>query len=173
MEYIVGFPQIEDIEKLKNLNNKFLINNLDPLQREKGFIRIEYNLGGFKNIVKEKEVVVAFNFNEIVAYYMIGKKASIKQLDYQKEMAKKLEKKHNIPFDKIGYGCQVCIDKDFRRLGLFKLMLKLLKNTVKNKYDYLLCSISDFNIASLKAHSKNNWKFIEKIDTTNFYILKV
>ncbi|MBN2892120.1 MAG: hypothetical protein JXL97_09650 [Bacteroidales bacterium] len=170
MEYIVGFPKIEHVDQLVFLNKKFLVDNLDPIQREKGFIRIEYSKEDFEKIVTAQEIVTAFNFDEIVAYYLIGKNATTQQIDYQRNMAKKIAKSNNIPEEKIGYSCQVCINKDFRHLGLFKNMLELLSKSAKEKYSHLLCSISDKNIASLKAHKKNGWTYIDKSDTTNFFI---
>lgn len=173
MEYILGFPQKEHLDKLVELNNKFLVDNLDPIQREHGFIRIKYSKEDFKRIVKAGEIVVAFNFDDIIAYYLIGKTATTDQIDYQKEMAKKISSLKNIPYNKIGYSCQVCISKDFRQLGLFINMLNMLSNSVKDKYSHLLCSISEKNIASLKAHTKNGWKFVEKTEKTDFFLFSI
>ncbi len=173
MEYIVNYPKIEHSDELVNLNRKFLIDNLSPEQREKGFIRIEYSIDDFKTFVKNREIVVAFNFDEIVAYYLIGRKSETTEIDYQREMTNKIVEKYRYSEEKIGYGCQVCIDQDFRHFGLFKKMLQALTKSVKRKYDYLLCSISDFNPASLKAHQKNGWEYIDKTETTNFYIYNI
>lgn len=173
MEYILGFPKIEHLDKLVELNKKFLVDNLDPIQRERGFIRIEYSKEDFERIVKAGEIVVAYNFDDIIAYYLIGKAATTNQIDYQKEMASKIATSKNIPYEKIGYSCQVCISKDFRQLGLFRNMLNMLSTSVKDKYSHLLCSISEKNIASLKAHKKNGWQFVYKTEKTSFFILDV
>lgn len=173
MEYIVDIPKIENVKQLVKLNEKFLVDNLDPVQREKGFIRIRYDFDDFTRIVTAKEIVTAFNFEEIVAYYLIGRPATTHQIDYQKIMAEKVAQKFNISEERIGYSCQVCINKDFRHIGLFKNMLDLLSSNVKPKYDLLLCSISDSNIASYKAHTKNGWEFFDKTEKTNFYTLAI
>ena len=173
MEYIISFPKIEHLEQLVQLNRKFLINNLSPEQREKGFIRIKYSKEDFERIITNQEIVVAFNFEDVVAYYMIGRISSTKKLDYQKNIAKKVAEKFNYIEDRIGYGCQVCIDKDFRHYGLFKNMLIALTSKLDTKYDFLLCSISDNNIASLKAHKKNGWEFVDKNETTNFFLYDI
>ncbi len=173
MEYIVGIPKIEQIEQLITLNEKFLIDNLNPEQRDKGFIRIKYSREDFEKMVLAKEIVVGYNYDDVVAYYLIGRLSSSEMLDYQRKKTNDLVKNKNFVHEKIGYGCQVCIDKNFRHFGLFRNMLKLLSHSVQDKYDYLLCSISDNNVASLKAHTKNNWTYIDKNETTNFYIYDV
>ncbi len=173
MEYIVGIPKIEHVEQLIELNTKFLITNIDEQQREKGFIRIKYSREDFEKMIRAKEIVVGYNYDTVVAYYLIGRLSPSQALDYQRNKTKELVESKNYIHEKIGYGCQVCISKDFRHIGLFRNMLKVLSNSVKNKYDYLLCSISDKNRASLKAHTKNDWQFIDKNEITNFYIFDV
>lgn len=105
-----------------------------------------------------------------MGYYLIGKTSNLPTLAMQKNKAMALFDTHGIPFDKIGYGCQVCIEESYRNTGLFKAMLSTLTNLVKNKYSHLLCSVSDDNTVSYKTHTNNGWKLIDSFETTNFFI---
>ena len=166
----IQIPIYQHIDQIKELNSKYLITNLTEAEKQSGFIRIEYDKDSLKKIIDDQEIVVATNHDKIIGYYLIGRKSGFAALDYQKNKAISLFDTKNIPFDKIGFGCQVCIDKAHRNNGLFKSMLDTLCNAIKEKYSHLLCSVSDDNIVSLKTHTKNGWQSFDTIDKTHFFI---
>lgn len=173
MDTIIKRPKIEQITQLIELNRKHLIENLSLDEQKKGFIRIPYDKPDFEAIIKSNEISIALNDDKVSGYYMVGKHAITPNLTYQNNKAKILSNNLKIPFEKIGYACQVCIDSDYRHIGLFKSMLDFLVQSVSSKYTMLLCSVSDFNVASLKAHIKNGWEFYDKNNTTNFLIYNI
>ena len=161
------------IDQIRNLNSKYLINHLTNTQKKEGFIRVEYSLLELEEIVNHEEIVVAFDNNTIAGYYLIGRKSENLGIGYQMSKSRHLAEKRNIPYDKIGYGCQVCIDEKYRNNGLFTSMLKRLCATVKMKYDYLFCSVSGSNTISLNAHINNGWQQIDSFENTNFLLYKI
>ena len=166
----IQLPTHDHIDQIRQLNNKYLINHLTDAQKQNGFIRIEYSRDDLMAIIDHQEIVVAVEDDTVVGYYLIGKRSNTPLLDYQKNKALSLFDTNAIAFDKVGYGCQVCIDKAYRNNGLFKSMLEGLVNVVADKYSYLLCSVSDDNDVSLNAHTTNGWKLIDDLETTNYYI---
>lgn len=168
----IQFPTYDHIDQIRQLNSKYLITHLTDAQKQSGFIRIEYDRDDLQQIIANKEIVIATNGENVIGYYLIGRKSGKAALDYQKNKAKSLFDTNEIPFDKIGYGCQVCIDEAYRNNGLFAQMLNALSNATKAKYSYLLCSVSDDNIVSLKTHTTNGWQLLESFETAKFFILK-
>lgn len=164
------FPTFDNINQIITLNKKYLIGGLTEEQKHKGFIRIEYDKDDLQQIVTNKEIVIATYKEKVIGYYLIGRKSGSAALNYQKSKAVSLFAANEIPFDNIGYGCQVCIDEAFRNNGLFGQMLNALTKLVRNKYSHLLCSVSNDNIVSLKTHTDNGWQTIDKIETTQFLI---
>lgn len=169
----IQIPTYENIDQIRQLSGKYLIVNLTETQKKNGFIRIEYDRNDLKQIIENKEIVVATNGEKIIGYYLIGRKSDKDALDYQKNKANNLFDTNEIPFAKIGYGCQVCIDEEYRNNGFFAQMLNALSNTVKDKYTHLLCSISNNNVVSMETHAKNGWQFIDEFEITNFYIYSI
>lgn len=160
-------PTPDHIDQIRQLNDKYLITHLSDKQKQDGFIRIEYSTDDLHKIIENREIVVATEKNKVIGYYLIGRKSGTAALHYQSTAANNLT---NITFDKIGYGCQVCIEAKYRKNGLFKAMLDKLKIAVNDKYSHLLCSVSENNIASLKVHTANDWQLINTKDTTHFLI---
>lgn len=166
----IQLPTYEHIDQIRNLNNRNLIENLTDAQRQNGFVRIAYDRNGLQQIIANNEMVIAIENDEVVGYYLIGKKSGNAALDYQRNKAISLFNTHQITLDKIGYGCQVCIEQAFRNNGLFGQMLTALNNRVRDKYSYLLCSISDDNINSRAKHLANGWQAINDIEAPGFYL---
>jgi hypothetical protein len=161
---------LDDIDAIIRLNKKFLIGNVEGTDRKSGFIRIEYTNVELERVVINNDIVVSENNNFIVGYYLIGKTSESHSLEYQKIKARNLLNTHKISFEKVGYGCQVCIDEVFRSNGLFNKMLFAVSNEVKGKYSHLLCSVSDENSVSMKTHLNNGWKIIDSFETRNYLI---
>lgn len=167
---MILFPAYDHIDQIQNLNNKYLISHLPESQKQNGFIRIKYNKEDLGQIVSDKEIVIATHIDQIVGYYLIGRKSDIAALAYQKEKALAFSYKNNIDFSKVGFGCQVCIEDAYRNNGLFGQLLEVLSHSVNKKYSHLLCSISDDNIVSLKRHIDNGWVLIDSIERTKYFI---
>jgi hypothetical protein len=168
----IQIPTYDHIDQIRQLNSKYLITHLSNAQRQNGFIRIEYDGDDLQQIIANKEIVIATKGEKLVGYYLVGRKCDKAALDYQKNKANSLFDTNDIPYSKIGYGCQVCIDEAYRNNGLFGQMLNTLTNEVKEKYTHLLCSVSDDNIVSMKTHIANGWQLIDTLETTKFFIYK-
>lgn len=166
----IQLPTYDHIDQIRNLNNRNLLENLTDAQRQNGFVRIAYDRDGLQQIIANNEIVIATENDIVVGYYLIGRTSGNAALDYQRNKAISLFGSLQTPFDKIGYGCQVCIEQAFRNNGLFSQMLTALNNLVENKYSYLLCSISDGNINSRAKHIANGWHAIDDIEALGFYL---
>lgn len=163
------FPTHNDIDQIRSLNDKYLVSHLTEVQKQSGFIRIEYDTDDLQRIITNKEIVIATIYDKVIGYYLIGRKSGKAALDYQKNKAISFAS-NETSFNNIGYGCQVCIDEAFRNNGLFKEMLIALTNEVKDKYSLLLCSVSNDNIVSMKTHLNNGWQVIDNFEATEFLI---
>lgn len=162
-----------DIDAIQKLNSKYLITHLTDAQKQNGFIRIEYDREDLLQIIVNKEIVIATNEEEIIGYYLVGRKSNKTTLDYQRKKALTLFDTHAIPFDKIGYGCQVCLDEHYRSFGLSKAMMVELKKLLVEKYDYLLSTISADNKVSLQNSTKIGWQLIDEFEKPTFYLYKI
>ena len=166
----IHLPTYEYIDQILILNRKYLITQLPDNQKQNGFIRIAYTRDDLAKIIAAREMVIATEQNRVIGYYLIGRKSGDPALDYQKNKARSLFDTHQIPFDKIGYGCQVCIEERYRNNGFFGQMLQALTQMVKTKYSHLLCSVSDDNAVSLQVHINNGWKLIGELEVPRFFI---
>lgn len=146
---------------------------MTDFQKQSGFIRIEYDIDDLQKIITNNEIVIATDKEKVIGYYLIGRKSSKIELNYQKNKAFSLFETTEIPFESIGFGCQVCIDENYRNNGLFGRMLNTLVDGVKEKYSHLLCSVSDDNVISLKTHIGNGWQLLDSFENIKYFIYKI
>ena len=169
----IQIPTYDHIDQILVLNSKYLITHLNDTQKKSGFVRIEYTEEEIKKIIEHQEIVVAIDNNKVVGYYLVGRKSDSVALDYQKNKAINLFGSHTIQFDKIGYGCQVCIDYTHRNNGLSKNMLLKLVEILDNKYEYLLSIISKENTISLQNSTAIGWTALDSSENPKYYYIKL
>jgi len=171
--YQIHSPTLSQVGQVRLLNDRHLISHLTEAQRQGGFVRVAYNPQHLASIIRNREILVATFGEEQIGYYLVGRTSGNPALDYQKEMAGRVSATKEIPVDKIGYGCQVCIDDAHRANGLFGELFAALVLVVQEKYSHLLCSISVENPVSVKAHLKYGWQLFDTINHTHFFLFEL
>jgi hypothetical protein len=164
---------INEVGEVMRLNERFHFSNLDAVQRGNGFLRILYTQNDFEKILMNKEILVAIYDTAVVGYYLVGRTSNNPALDDQRKSAIALSRANAMAFDKVGYGCQVCIDLHYRKNGLYGQLLYELVNLVEDKYASLLCTISEENPISLRTHLANGWKIINEVERKKYLVYDI
>ena len=163
----------EHIDQIVSLNKRYLLTNLPKGKTGKGFIRIEYSEAEILEIIRNGEIAIALSGTKVQGYFLIGKRTDNPRLEYQRKGALSLSGMIGASFEKIGYGCQVCIDENYRGLGLYKDMISFIAEKVNGKYDFLLSTISTENRISLQNSLAIGWKPINSSKEFDFYIYQI
>ena len=169
----IAHPDISDIQEIMHLNNKYLTHNLTDAQQRSGFLGKKYSHAELERIIGNKEIVIASDQGKIAGLYLIGHKDDEGTAPYDRNKAIELLITEEVPRSKIAWPCMVCIDEAYRGHGLFGKMLRVLMEGVKEKYIYVLCSISEKNIASIKAHLNNGWQLINTFEERQYFMYDV
>ena len=61
---------------------------------------------------------------------------------------------------------QICVDKSYRKKGIFRGMYTFYRNQLQNEYDCLITEVATENKRSLQAHKSIGFKIL-KTQTTN------
>jgi hypothetical protein len=168
----IAHPGISDIKEIMHLNNKYLTQHLTDAQQRNGFLGRNYSHAELERIITNKGIVIASDQGTIAGYYLIGHKDDEGTAPYDRNKAVELLITDEVPLHKIAWPCMVCIDEAYRGHGLFGNMLRALMQGVKEKYVYVLCSISERNIASIKAHLNNGWQLINTFESRQYFMYK-
>jgi hypothetical protein len=154
-----------DFEQLLQLQKENLLHNLsEQLLSDQGFVFAEHTTPVLKHMATHLPQVIALNNNLVIGY----------------NLAMSSEMKNELPslapmfneFDKCTYkgkllteykfivGGQVCVDKNFRGLGMMSKLYHETINRLPGDYQLCVTEISTRNIKSLKSHQKMGFKII-------------
>ena len=150
----------EELDQILTLQKKNLPRHLSPgeIQNE-GFLTVEHDMIILNAMNLKCAHVIAEFRNRVVGY------ALCMHPDFR----------HDIPvlrsmFDQID-SClgpdpvymvmgQICIDKAFRKKGLFRGMYNFMRDQLKDSYDQIITEVDLNNMRSLKAHYAIGFKIL-------------
>ncbi|MBC8045882.1 MAG: GNAT family N-acetyltransferase [Fimbriimonadaceae bacterium] len=157
----------QNLYQILSLQQKNLPHNISKEEAiEQGFVTVEHTLDILKQMQNAEPSVIAKHNNEVIGYALVMLQQfktfipvlapmfqMIDQIDYN---GKKLSAYHYFVMG------QVCIDKNYRGLGIFDKLYFKLKEAYQNKYQLLITEVAKRNQRSIKAHQRVGLKTIHE-----------
>ncbi|WP_158544264.1 GNAT family N-acetyltransferase [Pedobacter miscanthi] len=153
------FIQIVDLQKR---NHKQYLS--EEQQVQDGFLFAEHSTEILNTMASVMPQMIAVNNGKVVGYCLAMNSAMQYYLPTLTPMFAQFE---NCQYQgrlltdyEFMVGGQVCVDEEFRGLGLMNQLYQSLKKMVANHYKLCVTEISSRNLVSLKAHYKAGFKSI-------------
>ena len=147
-----------DIPGLVRLNQLWYKSNLSSY--ENGFLSIAYDRAFFKAIIKNNDLLLFESYDNLIKGYVLVNTVII--TDHIKHLREQyLQLKPEQQKRKIAFSCQLCLDKELQGCGFIDVIQGIYADFFKTKYDFLVSTIDNENIRSIKAHAKTGWKLYE------------
>jgi len=150
---------IEDIEGVLALQQKYQISTIEKSDKKDGFVTTSFTYDQLKSLaLKEKGLFIAIENKEIVAYTMSASwgywvewpmfKFMLEELPQLNFHDQKLTSKNSYQ-----YG-PICIDKAYRGTGLLESLFDFAKQEMGKNYPIMLTFINKNNPRSFEAHTR-------------------
>ncbi len=151
---------IHEILSLQSLNHKASLSS-EEITRE-GFVTCEHDFALLKRMNHPCPHIIATLKDKVVGYCLVMSAEHRDELEVLQSMFTMIEKQtidgHSIKTaDYITMG-QVCIDKQHRRMGLFKKMYNHFREQLSSHYKYCMTEVATSNTRSLQAHEALGFK---------------
>lgn len=155
----------EELWQIHRLNQQNLKAHLAiSEQQEHGFVSWLYSFKLLKQLHKIAPSIIVKEDDKVVGYALVTPIQSGEFHDDLHAMITKLEtiEYRNRALSNYQYYImgQVCIDKNYRGIGVFAMLFKKHKELYKEKFDLLVTEISTSNLRSQKAHERVGFKTI-------------
>lgn len=149
----------EELEEILALQQRNLIQNIDEMEMQtQGFVTMIHSLEVLQQMHDLAPSVIAKDNGKVVGYALVMLRECRKlfpPLEPMFENFDKLEYRFRPLNDYKFYVMgQVCIDKQYRRTGLFDLLYKKHKEIYASQFDFILTEVSTRNQRSLRAHER-------------------
>lgn len=149
----------EELEQILVLQQCNLLQNIDETEMQtQGFVTMIHDLNVLQQMHNLAPSVIAKDNDKVVGYALV-------MLRECRELFPPLEPMFK-NFDRLEYRFrplndfrfyimgQVCIDKQYRRTGLFDQLYKKHKEIYGGKFDFIVTEVSTRNLRSLRAHER-------------------
>jgi len=141
-----------ELEQILELQKNNLLENLsEEEKKEHGFVTIKHTFEILKVMNDVCPHTIAKFENRVVGFALSMTKGFAEDIDVLKPMFHEISKL--VSGEKYIVMGQICIDKDFRKLGIFKGLYEFMKTVIcLNTFDTIITEIDIKNERSLKAH---------------------
>jgi hypothetical protein len=149
----------DELQQILDLQKRNLKQNISEGEKdEQGFVTLLFNLPMLQQLHAVAPSIIIKDNDKVIAYAMVVLQESRKVYPDLEPMFTSFEKlswqKKKLYDYRFYVMGQVCVDKAYRRKGLFDLLYQKHKEIYRNQFDFIITEISTSNHRSLKAHKR-------------------
>ncbi|WP_378186236.1 GNAT family N-acetyltransferase [Aquimarina sp. W85] len=143
---------VEELHQIIKLQQENLPIAVTAEEKEKeGFVTVQHTISILKKMNDQEPHIIAKDQNSVVGYALCMTQKFKNDIEILKSMFIEIDKHLNSDISYIIMG-QICIDKAYRKQGVFRGLYAKMREELNEKYDLLITEVAADNIRSLKAH---------------------
>lgn len=158
-EIVIRKASIKDAEGVFQLLN-FWYNNYFNVDKSKGhmYSDVTWSIKDIERTINESVITVAANGEKIVSFYFINTFLEIGNVAKRIEILNPMIKEGKLPKGRYAFSLAAATDDNYLGKGLNRSTLNLLRELVKDEYDYFTGVMSYDNIPTQKSSIKMGWR---------------
>lgn len=141
--------ELYQILKLQQSNFSSSITNEEKIKE--GFVTVQHDFDILKSMNQKCQHIIATNDNKVIAYALSMTKDFQEKIEVLKPMFVNIDKITDNQSSYLVMG-QICIEKEFRKKGIFRGLYTFMKEELNQQYDSLITEIDHSNSRSINAH---------------------
>ncbi len=143
---------INELQQILKLQQSNLPASISKTEKEnEGFVTVQHDLEILKKMHQLEPHIIAKDHDNVIGYALSMVRSFKEHIDVLKPMFVKIDNLLNTDTSYIVMG-QVCIDKEYRKQGVFRGLYRKMQEELNNKYDVLITEVAANNTRSLNAH---------------------
>ncbi|MEZ4874386.1 MAG: GNAT family N-acetyltransferase [Flavobacteriaceae bacterium] len=142
----------EELEQILSLQQANLGEQLSIQEKQQeGFVTVKHTLEMLKKLNQVCPHIIAKWEGRVIGYALCMHPKFEKQIEILRPMFDEIQKKISTEEDYLVMG-QICVDKRFRKQGVFRKLYTAMKEEYLPPYSQIITEVDTKNIRSLKAH---------------------
>ncbi len=153
--------ELEQIRTLQLQNSSQNISSEEKLQE--GFVTVQHSVALLEQMNSACAHIIAKDNDAVVGFALVmlsGFRNEIKALISMFERIDELVHKDKT-YVVMG---QICVDKDYRKQGVFRGLYHFYREELQQQFDYLITEVAAINLRSMQAHEAIGFKIIDTYD---------
>ena len=141
--------ELTQILKLQQANSISTITSEE--KQSEGFVTVQHTFDLLKNMNDACQHCIAKDGDDVVGYALSMVQSFGDQIEVLKPMFDEINRL--LPSKNYLVMGQICIDKNYRKLGIFKGLYQFMQQEYNNRFDLLITEIDKLNTRSMAAHA--------------------
>jgi GNAT superfamily N-acetyltransferase len=150
--------ELEQIRTLQLQNSSENISSEEKLQE--GFVTVQHSVALLEQMNSACAHIIAKDNDIVVGFALVMLSAFRNEIKVLIPMFERIDEL--VPKDKtyVVMG-QICVDKNYRKQGIFRGLYHFYKEELQHQFDYLITEVAAINLRSMQAHEAVGFKIID------------
>ena len=135
-------------------------------KQNEGFVTVHHDFETLKSMNDVCAHSLAIHNNRVIGYALSMVKEFKEEIAILKPMFKEIENSVDTNLSYIIMG-QICVDKAFRKQGVFRGLYNAMKEHVKHVFDVIITEVDKKNTRSLNAHQAIGFEILKTYKSNN------
>jgi len=141
-----------ELSQILTLQQKNLPTSISEKEKEKeGFVTVQHDFDILKKMNDQQPHIIAKEGENVIGYALSMVSAFKNDIEVLKPMFEKIDANLDPQKSYITMG-QICIDKNYRKQGIFKGLYYKMQSELSSQFDLLITEVAANNARSLSAH---------------------
>ncbi|MEA1787237.1 GNAT family N-acetyltransferase [Arenibacter sp. GZD96] len=162
MMMITRVTNEDELKQILALQQKNLLTGIPLAEKEKeGFVTVAHTLALLEQMNKVCAHIIAKDQDKVVGYALCMHVQFAEEIEILQPMFREIETvlPKNEMYLVMG---QICIEKAYRKMGIFRKLYETMANAVKLEYRHIITEVDAQNERSLQAHYAVGFKDLKK-----------
>lgn len=155
--------ELHQILELQHANIPSIIS--EDEKTKEGFVTVHHDFNILKAMNDKCAHIIAKSNDKVIGYALCMLKEFKEDIKVLRPMFQQIDAclNENKTYFVLG---QICIDKVFRKLGVFRGMYRFMKQEMASKYDMIITEVDKKNTRSLNAHYAVGFKLLNSYNSS-------
>ncbi len=156
--------ELRQILELQRINIPSVISENE--KQKEGFVTVHHTFEILKAMNDKCAHVIAVNNNEVIGYALCMLKIFKDEIEVLRPMFEQIDSCVQAEITYFVMG-QICVDKAYRKQGVFRGMYKFMQQEMSLTYDLIITEVDIKNTRSLNAHYAIGFKHLHSYNSKN------
>ncbi|WP_338646589.1 GNAT family N-acetyltransferase [Flavobacterium sp. KS-LB2] len=150
--------ELEQIRTLQLQNSSQNISSEEKLQE--GFVTVQHSVALLEQMNSACAHIVSKDNDIVVGFALVMLSSFRNEIEVLIPMFERIDEL--VPKDNtyVVMG-QICVDKNYRKQGIFRGLYHFYKEELHHEFDYLITEVATINLRSMQAHEAIGFKIID------------
>ena len=152
---------LAELEQIRTLQLQNSAQNISPEEKlQEGFVTIQHSVALLEQMNSACAHIIAKDNDIVVGFALVMLSNFRNEIEVLIPMFERIDEL--VPKDKtyVVMG-QICVDKSYRKQGIFRGLYHFYKEELNREFDYLITEVAAINLRYMQAHEAIGFKIID------------